>query len=137
MRHSFSTGLVFALLAASGLSPAATGRTDAPGTVPPGRDSTGRPLPGASLTDGTGQPSPGAILIDDSGRPQWLAGCWPTAALRGRLDAYRGGSLHGLLEPLRPARLRYPAGPGEPPPWLDCDTASDLTAARAWARRPP
>jgi molybdopterin-guanine dinucleotide biosynthesis protein A len=98
----------------------------------------GRPEPGPgqpASPDRAGPPGRGAILVDETGRPQWLAGCWPTAALRGRLDGYPGDSLHGLLDPLRPVRLSYPPGPGDPPPWLDCDTAGDLSRARDWARR--
>ena len=86
------------------------------------------PLP--SACDG----APDAVLADDGGRPQWLASCWRTAALRGALAGYRGRSLHGLLEPLRPVLLACPAAPGEPPPWLDCDTAEDLARARRLAR---
>jgi molybdenum cofactor guanylyltransferase len=74
----------------------------------------------------------GAVLADDTGRAQWLAGCWRTAALRAALDCYRGASLGGLLGPLAPELVSWPAGPGEPPPWLDCDTPADLAAARAW-----
>jgi molybdenum cofactor guanylyltransferase len=77
----------------------------------------------------------GAILLDDAGAPQWLAGCWDAGALRAELAGYAGKSLHGLLEPLRPATLSYPLAAGEPPPWLDCDTASDLSQARDLARR--
>jgi molybdenum cofactor guanylyltransferase len=94
------------------------------------------PGPGRPASqDGAGPPGRGAILVDESGRPQWLAGCWPAAALRRRLDGYPGDSLHGLLDPLRPVRLSYPPGPDDPPPWLDCDTAGDLSRARDWARR--
>ena len=98
----------------------------------------GQPEPGPgwpASQDRAGPPGHGAILVDETGRPQWLAGCWPAAALRGRLDGYPGDSLHGLLDPLRPVRLSYPPGPGDPPPWLDCDTAGDLSRARDWARR--
>jgi len=98
----------------------------------------GRPEPGPgwpASQDRAGPTGHGAILIDETGRPQWLAGCWPAAALRRRLDGYPGDSLHGLLDPLRPVRLSYPPGPGDPPPWLDCDTAGDLSRAREWARR--
>jgi molybdopterin-guanine dinucleotide biosynthesis protein A len=96
----------------------------------------GRPEPGPPASpDRAGPPGHGAILVDQTGRPQWLAGCWPAAALRGRLDGYPGDSLHGLLDPLQPVRLSYPPGPGDPPPWLDCDTAGDLRRARDWARR--
>jgi len=98
----------------------------------------GRPEPGpgwSASQDRAGPPGRGAILVDETGRPQWLAGCWPAAALRGRLDGYPGDSLHGLLDPLQPVRLSYPPGPGDPPPWLDCDTAVDLSRARDWARR--
>jgi molybdopterin-guanine dinucleotide biosynthesis protein A len=72
----------------------------------------------------------GAVLTDDGGRAQWLAGCWRTGALRRAAAGYRGSSLHGLLAPLRPVSVSLPPGPGEPPPWLDCDTERDLRRAR-------
>ena len=75
----------------------------------------------------------GAVLIDDGGRAQWLVGCWRADALRHAAAAYQGSSLHGLLAPLRPVSVAVPAGPGEPPPWLDCDTDQDLRRARDWA----
>jgi molybdopterin-guanine dinucleotide biosynthesis protein A len=71
----------------------------------------------------------GAVLADDGGRPQWLAGCWRTGALRRAAAGYQGPSLHGLLAPLRPVSVSLPPGPGEPPPWLDCDTEQDLRRA--------
>jgi molybdopterin-guanine dinucleotide biosynthesis protein A len=77
----------------------------------------------------------GAVLADDGGRAQWLAGCWRTAALRRAAAGYRGSSLHGLLAPLRPVSVSLPPGPGEPPPWLDCDTEQDLRRARDWQAR--
>jgi molybdopterin-guanine dinucleotide biosynthesis protein A len=89
----------------------------------------------------------GVIMVDGGGRRQWLAGCWRTAVLRTAMQAYSGNSLRGLLEPLEPALLTpaqldpaqdgYDLGRGEPPPWLDCDTADDLTRARRLARRYP
>ena len=96
----------------------------------------------------------GAVLTDDGGRAQWLAGCWRTGALRRAAAGYQGSSLHGLLAPLRPASVSVPPGPGEPPPWLDCDTeagpaprpglggrgarpGSLANAARATGRRRP
>jgi molybdenum cofactor guanylyltransferase len=77
----------------------------------------------------------GAVLADDWGRAQWLAGCWRTGALRRGAAGYQGSSLHGLLAPLRPVSVSLPPGPGEPPPWLDCDTAQDLRRARDWQAR--
>jgi len=74
----------------------------------------------------------GAVLADDGGRAQWLAGCWRTGTLRRAAAGYRGSSLHGLLAPLRPVSVSLPSGPGEPPPWLDCDTEQDLRRARDW-----
>ena len=74
----------------------------------------------------------GAVLADDGGRAQWLAGCWRTGALRRAAAGYQGSSLHGLLAPLRPVSVSLPPGPGEPPPWLDCDTEQDLRRARDW-----
>jgi molybdopterin-guanine dinucleotide biosynthesis protein A len=74
----------------------------------------------------------GAVLADDGGRAQWLAGCWRTRALRHAAAGYQGSSLHGLLAPLRPVSVSLPPSPGEPPPWLDCDTEQDLRRARSW-----
>ncbi len=79
----------------------------------------------------------GAVLADDGGRRQWLAGCWRTGALRRAAAGYQGSSLHGLLAPLRPVSVSLPPGPGEPPPWLDCDTAQDLRRARDLAAGEP
>ena len=93
---------------------------------------------------GPGGPLSGVIMVDDGGRRQWLAGCWRTAVLRTAMQAYSGNSLHRLLGPLDPALLtpaqldpaqrRYDLARGEPPPWLDCDTADDLTRARRLAQ---
>jgi molybdenum cofactor guanylyltransferase len=77
----------------------------------------------------------GAALLDASGRPQWLASCWPAAVLRAALEGYMGSSLRGVLGPLEPAALPDETAAGEPPPWLDCDTADDLRVARDWAAR--
>jgi molybdopterin-guanine dinucleotide biosynthesis protein A len=77
----------------------------------------------------------GAALLDASGRPQWLVSCWPAAVLRAALVAYRGSSLRGVLGPLEPVLLPDETAAGEPPPWLDCDTADDLRVARDWAAR--
>ena len=72
----------------------------------------------------------GAVLADDGGRAQWLAGCWRAGALRRAAAGYQGSSLHGLLAPLQPVSVSLAPGPGEPPPWLDCDTEQDLRRAR-------
>ncbi len=77
-------------------------------------------------------PPTGAVLVDDAGRPQWLIGCWRASALREALRTYRGGSLGGLLGPLRPVEVPAYVGTGEPPPWLDCDAPADLQRAREW-----
>jgi molybdopterin-guanine dinucleotide biosynthesis protein A len=77
----------------------------------------------------------GAVQLDASGRPQWLLSCWPAALLSSALAGYTGSSLRGLLGPLQPVLLRDETGPGEPPAWLDCDTADDLRLARDWAAR--
>jgi molybdopterin-guanine dinucleotide biosynthesis protein A len=86
----------------------------------------------ALLTAGGDTGPAGAVLADDSGHPQWLAGCWRTGRLRAALAGYSGHSLKGLLGPLTPALLRYDLAAGEPPPWLDCDTAEDTRRAHAW-----
>jgi molybdenum cofactor guanylyltransferase len=82
-----------------------------------------------------GQDVPGVVLLDAAGRPQWLVSCWPSALLRSALDRYPGSSLRGLLGPLDPVLLPDATAAGEPPPWLDCDTADDLSLARDWAAR--
>ncbi len=82
-----------------------------------------------------GPAGPGVVPLDASGRPQWLASCWTVAALRDALGGYAGSSLRGLLGPLDPVLLPDEPVPGEPPPWLDCDTADDLRQARDWAAR--
>jgi molybdopterin-guanine dinucleotide biosynthesis protein A len=74
----------------------------------------------------------GAVLADEVGRAQWLAGCWRTAALRAALAGYAGNSLRGVLGPLEPVLIRLEPAPGEPPPWLDCDTPADVERARQW-----
>jgi molybdopterin-guanine dinucleotide biosynthesis protein A len=79
---------------------------------------------------------PGVVLLDDSARPQWLVSGWAAAGLRGALARYPGSSLGGLLGPLDPLLLPDETAPGEPPGWLDCDTAGDLRRARTWATRP-
>src|SRR3569833_674770 len=73
----------------------------------------------------------GAVLADADGRPQWLAGVWRTADLRDALAPYREASLHGLLTPLDPVRVRPE---GERPAWYDCDTRSDVEAASRMIR---
>ncbi len=54
--------------------------------------------------------------------------------LRNAAASYQGTSLRGLLGPLSPVLVRPAVPPGQPPPWLDCDTPEDLAAARAWLR---
>jgi molybdopterin-guanine dinucleotide biosynthesis protein A len=88
------------------------------------------------LTALAAQEAPGVVLLDNSVRPQWLVSGWLAAGLRGALDRYLGSSLGGLLGPLDPVLLPDETAVGEPPGWLDCDTAGDLRRAREWATRP-
>ncbi len=83
-------------------------------------------------TSGGPPPPGGAVLVDDTGHPQWLAGCWQAAALQSATSAYGGSSLRGLLLPLQPVLVSIVVAAGQPPPWLDCDTAGDLEHARGW-----
>jgi CTP:molybdopterin cytidylyltransferase MocA len=125
---------------------AAAGARPAAGALPAddnGRPQWGaRPAAGALPADDNGRPqwgarpAAGALLADDNGRPQWLAGCWSTEVLRVASRGYRGGSLRGLLGPLRPVMLGPPPGQPGPPPWLDCDTEDDVRRARAWSGDP-
>ena len=75
------------------------------------------------------------MALDAARRPQWLVSAWTSAVLRGALDGYAGSSLRGLLAPLDPVLLPDETAAGQPPPWLDCDTAGDLRRARDWAAR--
>jgi molybdopterin-guanine dinucleotide biosynthesis protein A len=82
----------------------------------------------------------GVLVVDDTGRDQYLLGAWRTAVLRKALGASAGPtSLRKVLAPLAVRRLRPVVAPGEPPPWLDCDTPADLAKARglAFARERP
>jgi molybdenum cofactor guanylyltransferase len=73
----------------------------------------------------------GVLLRDADGHPQWLCGVWRSAALRAALpERPDGGSLRGVLGPLRPREL--PARPGET---ADVDTPEDLARARDDAGR--
>jgi molybdopterin-guanine dinucleotide biosynthesis protein A len=75
----------------------------------------------------------GALLLDGQGRKQWLVSCWRSETLRSALSGYGGASLGGVLGPLDPAEVTITTQPGQPPPWLDCDTDEDLAAAKAFA----
>jgi molybdenum cofactor guanylyltransferase len=67
--------------------------------------------------------APGVVGEDAGGRSQWLLGGWYTPALRAALGRYEGFSLHGLMEPMRPGRVRLPEAS------RDCDTPEDLDRA--------
>jgi molybdopterin-guanine dinucleotide biosynthesis protein A len=78
----------------------------------------------------------GVLVVDDTGRDQYLLGAWRTTALWSAVTAARGPtSLRKVLAPLAVRRLRLEVPPGQPPPWLDCDTPADLARARAMAAR--
>jgi molybdopterin-guanine dinucleotide biosynthesis protein A len=79
------------------------------------------------------QATAGAMFADGQGRPQWLISCWRSAVVRSALDSYGGASLGGVLGPLRPAEVTISQQPGQPPPWMDCDTSADVAAAAAFA----
>jgi molybdopterin-guanine dinucleotide biosynthesis protein A len=80
----------------------------------------------------------GVLVVDDTGRDQFLLGVWRTGALRSAVaGSVAPTSLRKVLAPLAVHRLRPVVPPGEPAPWLDCDTPADLAAARQLARRLP
>ena len=79
----------------------------------------------------------GVVVVDDGRRDQWLLSVWRTAALEAAVAGATGPtSLRRVLAPLGPTRFRPETPPGEPPPWLDCDTPADLARARAAAGEP-
>jgi len=96
-------------------------------------------LTGALITELRGQLSgDGVLVVDDGGRDQLLLGVWRTAALRSAVAGSSGPtSMRRVLAPLSVRRVRPAEVPGQPPPWLDCDTPADLARARAAAGRPP
>ena len=76
----------------------------------------------------------GVLVVDDTGQDQLLLGAWRTAALRGALPAAGGPtSMRKVVAPLAVRRFRPDLLPGQPPPWLDCDTPADLARARILA----
>jgi molybdopterin-guanine dinucleotide biosynthesis protein A len=78
----------------------------------------------------------GVLVVDDSGRDQLLLGIWRTDALRAAVAGAREPtSLRRVLSGLAVHRVRPAPVPGQPPPWLDCDTPADLARARLLAAR--
>jgi molybdopterin-guanine dinucleotide biosynthesis protein A len=78
----------------------------------------------------------GVLVVDDTGQDQLLLGAWRTAALRSAVPAAGGPtSLRKVFAPLAVRRFRPVVAPGQPPPWLDCDTPADLQRARLLAAR--
>jgi molybdopterin-guanine dinucleotide biosynthesis protein A len=78
----------------------------------------------------------GVLVVDDTDRDQLLLGVWRTAALRAAVaDVHGPTSVRRVLAPLAVRRLHPQVGPGQPPPWTDCDTPADLARARAAAAR--
>jgi len=76
----------------------------------------------------------GVMAVDDTGRDQYLLGAWRTEALRTAVATARGPMpLRRVLAPIAAHRWRPDVAPGDPPPWLDCDTPADLARARAMA----
>lgn len=78
----------------------------------------------------------GVLITDADGRDQPLLSAWRTDALQAAVDelpAPAGRPLRQLLGGLAVTRLSWPAEPGVPPVWLDCDTEAELQAARELA----
>ena len=89
----------------------------------------------ALLAAATRTDAAGALLVDGQGRKQWLVSCWRSERVRSALAGYGGASLGGVLGQLGPEEVAIAQEPGQPPPWLDCDTDEDLAAAMAFAYR--
>jgi len=76
-----------------------------------------------------------ALPVDTDGRDQLLCAVWRTAALRAALAAVGGPAgvpLRSVLAAATGSVVRLTADRGGLPPWFDCDTPADLTAAREW-----
>jgi molybdopterin-guanine dinucleotide biosynthesis protein A len=79
----------------------------------------------------------GVLVVDDTGRDQYLLGAWRTAALQAALAHGSGPtSLRRVLAPIAVRRWRPEVPADQPPPWLDCDTPTDLARARTLAGEP-
>jgi molybdopterin-guanine dinucleotide biosynthesis protein A len=80
----------------------------------------------------------GVLVVDDGGRDQLLLGLWRTDALRAAVAGAREPtSMRRVLSGLAVRRVHPVPVPGQPPPWLDCDTPADLARARQLAGRSP
>lgn len=76
----------------------------------------------------------GVLVVDDGNRDQLLLGVWRTESLRTAVAGAREPtSMRRVLAGLAVRRVRPAAVPGQPPPWLDCDTPADLERARRLA----
>ena len=74
----------------------------------------------------------GVLVVDETGQDQLLLGMWRTTALRTALAGTAGPtSLRRVLAPLAVRRFRPPLPPGQPAPWTDCDTPTELARARS------
>jgi molybdopterin-guanine dinucleotide biosynthesis protein A len=80
-----------------------------------------------------------AIGVDDNGKDQYLLAVWRTASLRRAVEAQPAiadGRLRDLYRWPADGRTTRVRLAGDPPPWWDCDTATELEQARAWSDRP-
>jgi len=77
-----------------------------------------------------------AVLLDDAGHDQLLIASWRTEALRTRLTVIGDPAdqpVRRLFDGVMIERVTAATRPGQPPPWLDCDTEDDLRRAREWS----
>lgn len=75
----------------------------------------------------------GAVVVDPAGRHQWLFSAWRTDALRQALqplDRLANRPLSEVLGRVPTVAVTLAVDVTRPPPWLDCDTPSDLARAR-------
>lgn len=71
----------------------------------------------------------GAVLVDDTGRDQYLCSAWCSGALRAAVPGTT--RLRDVVAQLSYRRVSVPTTTA--PPWWDCDTPEDLSAARELA----